>query len=1174
MALTRKLVRSLVDARTGLGASLRGILLSPAGEERESKRSGSDPFPLPLPMACKDALRHFAECSFTWKSSGLERSRGAGKQWKKDSWRLCPMAWCGLMILALNTSNGFTTKSVEHVRSPLKKGALRCILDDAVKFVEGDGLVEGVLRRPEVPWSVRVPNLSVNYSGDIVEKARWLTWDQVEPGLPPPGKGGVLYAPKFCDPWVAQHLEDAEISRMEDDLVPDPLPHAVVRCTTSEWEKIAYEMVRRGVATVIEPCDIAMCRGKRILNGACGVTKPNKWVGDPTLNKPVLRLIMDFRAANWVHRMLPGSVSSLVGASKWQGFCLKDGEILLSSGDDLVAAFYLFRLPFSWSRYFAFRKPLTRRALGMDGDPEGEVFIASQVLPMGWAAAVTIMQHMHRNMALWSRTLPMDREIHRERPLPERSTEALSSYWNLYVDDLTLMEVISEEWFLRSGGDLNEMPELQKAMEAAYTSLGVPFSSDKASSRELRCEKLGALVDGSLGRLGVTTARALDFVTLGLYMMSQEKVPTRWFQILMGKYVHIVQFRRPLFSLVEYSWERINSFHSGGPLTNKEVDEWFTLFLTLPLAYTDLRAKLLRKVSCSDASPSGGGLCISTGVSPLGELGRQVRTISPSGVGDEILTIEWFAGIGGMSRALERLGLRTFQTAVCECDENCLQILRQFLPGCEVWRDIRAVGAGEIRAFFDRYPNAKGVIQSGGSPCQGLSRLSSERLHFDDERSGLFYELVHVMALVEAEATRRRMWHSSFVENVVCDWEDQKIFREQTGWSQWLMCSGSCSVVKRPRFFWISDEPDFEDLGLVEPSVGYRVCHLAGRMEDCSLWVSPGWKWVSEDAPCNLPTFTRSIPRAKPPVKPAGIGHTGELAKERWVNDWHRYPPYTYKESFCMERNGYLRVACACEREALMGFSPGHTRLRKRKLTEDERCSMLGNSFHTTVVAGLLRGCLVRHFPWLRTINIMGLIKSFEDEMKVSQKEVYAGHGKVSLLESDETWLDRLEQQSEAVRYPLGGRVPAEVALVLRLVEQASFRGTDVHVDTMSFFRPDRLPRASVDARQWHWKVAKGWKWRFEDHINILEMEALFHSVRFRAKSLRLFHSRFVHLVDSQVVLGVAAKGRTSSRRLRKSLHRYNMLVLVLHTWPLLGWVLSHLNPSDAPSRWYEKHPS
>ena len=65
MALTHKIVRSLVDARTGLGASLRGLLYSPAGVGVDGKRSGSDPFPLPLTMACKEALQHFAANGFT-----------------------------------------------------------------------------------------------------------------------------------------------------------------------------------------------------------------------------------------------------------------------------------------------------------------------------------------------------------------------------------------------------------------------------------------------------------------------------------------------------------------------------------------------------------------------------------------------------------------------------------------------------------------------------------------------------------------------------------------------------------------------------------------------------------------------------------------------------------------------------------------------------------------------------------------------------------------------------------------------------------------------------------------------------------------------------------------------------------------------------------------------------
>ena len=122
-------------------------------------------------------------------------------------------------------------------------------------------------------------------------------------------------------------------------------------------------------------------------------------------------------------------------------------------------------------------------------------------------------------------------------------------------------------------------------------------------------------------------------------------------------------------------------------------------------------------------------------------------------------------------------GETTHQTVVCENDENCLSILRRFLPGTIVWKDIREVDAGMVRSAFDAFPNAQGVLQSGGSPCQGLSQLSSERLHFDDGRSALFFELVRVMSLVKEEARRRTMWHRGFVENVVCDPQDQEIFR-------------------------------------------------------------------------------------------------------------------------------------------------------------------------------------------------------------------------------------------------------------------------------------------------------------------------------------------------------------------------------------------------------------
>ena len=253
-----------------------------------------------------------------------------------------------------------------------------------------------------------------------------------------------------------------------------------------------------------------------------------------------------------------------------------------------------------------------------------------------------------------------------------------------------------------------------------------------------------------------------------------------------------------------------------------------------------------------------------------------------------------------------------------------------------------------------------------------------------------------------------------------------------------------------------------------------------------------------------------------------------------------------------------------------MGFSPSHTSGKRGKgFNEDIRCSMIGNSFHTGVVAMLLKGLLTELFPNLGKITTGSLKKSMEAEIISSQRETFTGHLCQPKWEPDETYLDRLEQQTDALAEGTS-QVDQEKNTVLDLIRHSSYRGTDVHVDTLQFFRPDRLPRTSIDARKWKWKIAKGWKWLYKNHINVLELEALLKTIRWRARSLNIFDKRILHLVDSQVVLGVAAKGRTSSNRLSPTLHRYNLWVLACHCYPIIGWVVTHLNPSDEPSRWYE----
>lgn len=169
-----------------------------------------------------------------------------------------------------------------------------------------------------------------------------------------------------------------------------------------------------------------------------------------------------------------------------------------------------------------------------------------------------------------------------------------------------------------------------------------------------------------------------------------------------------------------------------------------------------------------------------------------------------------------------------------------------------VWKDVRAVTKKDIECFLNSHLDAEGW---------------------------LFFELKRVMDLVEESCLERGMWHLSFVENVVCDEIDQAVFRKITGWPQYLLCSGDMSRIRQPRFFWINEMlGPCEDV-LQEPGHEYTINRGFGEKERMSCWVAPYWRWVSELEPVALPTFTRSIPRSRPPIKPAGISHSPKKAQ-------------------------------------------------------------------------------------------------------------------------------------------------------------------------------------------------------------------------------------------------------------------------------------------------------
>ena len=132
-----------------------------------------------------------------------------------------------------------------------------------------------------------------------------------------------------------------------------------------------------------------------------------------------------------------------------------------------------------------------------------------------------------------------------------------------------------------------------------------------------------------------------------------------------------------------------------------------------------------------------------------------------------ILVIDFFAGIGGLSQALHLAGIKVDHTLVVEQDPDCRRLHRARWPGCEFVNDITKLKKKDIEKAMRRVPNLTGVISGGGSPCQGLSKLSSERLHLEDPRSALFFTLAKALDWVHELAKELKVWEINFVENVV-----------------------------------------------------------------------------------------------------------------------------------------------------------------------------------------------------------------------------------------------------------------------------------------------------------------------------------------------------------------------------------------------------------------------
>ena len=913
---------------------------------------------------------------------------------------------------------------------------------------------------------------------------------------------------------------------------------------------VAAQLVKRNICTWIEYEQVISFRGTKVLNGLFGVAK-STLLPD---TRPVLRVIMNLIPSNAVLRQLHGCVQELPSVTQYLSLILEDGEQLSLCQSDMTSAFYLFSLPPQWSRFLAFNLMADGAEIGKTAGIQ--YCLSCGVLPMGWSSAVPVMQEISQNLLLRG-GLPLDQRVDRTRPLPNWLTEVLEgsrstsrAWYHVYLDNFFAGERV------RQGEEGDDAAELHRKAETCWNDAGVLSSEKKRISKAREVQELGAEIDGIGGLLGVSAERLVRLIQSTAFILSKAQVPKKWLQVVSGRWVHVLQFRRAGMSSLHLVWRWISGKKLGvkGQLAARR--ELLMLCLGSCLLHTHLGAAMSGTCTASDASGKGGAVGKATELSDEGkEFCAALLRQPSSGCRAPILVLSLFNGIGGAFRAYDLIGVEPMGLISYEISKHANRVVGRRWPHAMLKGDVRGISRKEVFSWLLLFPHVMELHLWGGFPCVDLSAVKFGRKNLEGSESGLFREILKVLELPR-QVFGRTFKILFFIENVASmDKSAQKEIDAALGVRPYKVQCADAVPISRPRFCWTNHA-----LGLLP---GVKVVDKGDYLEISAVneypleqtWLTEGCSWPSSGSGVVFPTCMKAIKRLQPPPRPAGLDRTPQPARDRWAADDFKYPPYQYKDQYVIWRGNSWRLIDSSERELLHGYGWGHTSVcmsasdikKDVQAYEDLRCSLVGDSFSLysfaifawSACASLLPGMTYAHL-----CSRMGMAPGFcapsSSSCPLARRLVYAND---MCTKGDVSSLGRL------------------------LLTRVNHTGSDIGISTGAVMNPKAFPRQSACASWWCWKHVFHCRWQKSEHINRLEMRSILLALRWRIQHLTESSCRFIHLTDSYISMSVISKGRSSSEALMSIMRKLAAVQFSFNLYPILIHVESTENPTDEASR-------
>ena len=655
------------------------------------------------------------------------------EQWKSEAWLL--IACLGL--------NGMTVGPRPLVKGPWTAAQERGLLSmrhSVERFLalggRGSWSVETV--------SSELKEKRVSYSGEELATVHPLTVEQVVAALPPLEHSGMIPLVNFLLPGTRELVEHPErllIDELSDDLPP---LQAKIHCSKDQILPLAMELVRRNICGWTEWSEVYEIKGQKVLSGMFGIEKSTK-LSD---GRNALRLIMNLIPSNSVMKTICGRVRGLPSITSWMSVITLDTEEIRSWQSDMCSAFYLFSVPPSWAKFLSFNLRVNGSLIGKDS--QKDYALSCKVLPMGWSSSVALMQEVAEQLVLREGFEEGD-QIAKGAPLPHFLVEALQQgakegrpWWHCYLDNFCIGQKV------RPGTESSRGSELHRKAEGAWKKAGIVSSEKKRVVAASEVQELGACLDGKNNTVGVSGERFLKVAVATMFVIGSRRMERKLLQIIGGRWVHILQFRRPGMACLQNLWKMISPQPHGTELPFMVRRELVSLLFLMPLLHTSLSSPRLNVVTASDASLRGGAVGIARELTPAGKnfVGAcRAAGLSPGKV--PIFVVSLFNGIGGCFRIYDVLGIQILGGVAIDLYGPANRISSRRWPVIKILKDVREINQEICDTWALEFTDALEVHLWAGFPCTDLSSAKAGREGLSGTASSLFYEIPRIEALLQ-----------------------------------------------------------------------------------------------------------------------------------------------------------------------------------------------------------------------------------------------------------------------------------------------------------------------------------------------------------------------------------------------------------------------------------------